>query len=308
VTGSHRTGAALVLIATALWGTMGTAQELTPDPGTPMSAGAVRILIGGSALLLAGRLLGLRPPFGARPVIRLQIILGGVAVAVFQVAFFSTMSTLGVALGTVVVIGCAPVFAGLCASFFHRASLTRAWWVATAVAVVGCALVTLPGSGARFATAGIAVAVLAGFSYGVFTVVSKPPVREHEPIVVMGSMLLIGGLLLLPFGLADWQWLTTPSGLVSALYQGLATSAAAFLLFAVGLRHLSSATAATLSLAEPLTAAVLGLVVLGERFHLVQALGGVLLFLALAWTASRPLAREPDALARPTPTTSGSTG
>ncbi len=64
--------------------------------------------------------------------------------------------------------------------------------------------------------------------------------------------------------------------------------APAYLLFARGLTRVPAATAGTLSLAEPLTAAALGIVVLAERPS-TSALGGALLLvIGLALTAVVP--------------------
>ena len=53
--------------------------------------------------------------------------------------------------------------------------------------------------------------------------------------------------------------------LVAVLWLGLATTTLAYALFVRGLAGVGAATAATLTLAEPVVAAALGLVVLGER-------------------------------------------
>nr|WGE04851.1 EamA family transporter [Bacillus subtilis] len=42
-----------VLMAAFFWGTTGTVQALAPESATPLAFGAFRLLIGGSAMLLA---------------------------------------------------------------------------------------------------------------------------------------------------------------------------------------------------------------------------------------------------------------
>lgn len=53
---------------------------------------------------------------------------------------------------------------------------------------------------------------------------------------------------------------TMPKGLAAALYLGVATTAIAYALFAVGVARLGAPTAVTISPLEPVTAAVLGAV------------------------------------------------
>ncbi|MFQ5437137.1 MAG: EamA family transporter, partial [Anaerolineae bacterium] len=46
-----RTGPLLVIAAAILWGTTGTSQALAPAAATPLTIGALRLAIGGLALL-----------------------------------------------------------------------------------------------------------------------------------------------------------------------------------------------------------------------------------------------------------------
>ena len=68
------------------------------------------------------------------------------------------------------------------------------------------------------------------------------------------------------------------------------TIAVAYTLFTWGLERLSAATSATLTLAEPLTASLLGIAVLGERLTATAAAGLIVLaggLLVLAWGSRR---------------------
>jgi DME family drug/metabolite transporter len=88
-------------------------------------------------------------------------------------------------------------------------------------------------------------------------------------------------------------WLTQPGGAALALFLGVVPTAAAYLLFARGLKRLSAAETATLTLAEPLTAALLGVIVLSERMSAPAALGAALILgglLVLAAPERRKLA------------------
>ena len=68
---------------------------------------------------------------------------------------------------------------------------------------------------------------------------------------------------------------------------GLVATAASYLLFARGLTRLAAATVATLNLAEPLVAAILGLLVLGERPGAQAAVGALSLLAGLILAARR---------------------
>jgi DME family drug/metabolite transporter len=92
-----------------------------------------------------------------------------------------------------------------------------------------------------------------------------------------GAVLLIPVLLL-----GDTGWAFTPGGAAMALWLGAIPTALAYLLFARGLRHLPAGEVATLTLGEPVTATVLGAVVLSERPGTAAIIGVVLILAGLA--------------------------
>lgn len=111
---------------------------------------------------------------------------------------------------------------------------------------------------------------------------------------------LFGGaaVLMLPvLALTGPAWLARPGGLLTALYLGCATTGLAYLLYGRGLRTTPVATAATLALAEPAVAAVLGVVALREHLSPVSWAGLVLLALGLVVVALPARARGPEAVA-----------
>jgi DME family drug/metabolite transporter len=116
-----------------------------------------------------------------------------------------------------------------------------------------------------------------------------------DPFTVVGSMgasSAVISALVLPF--VDLSWLATTAGLVMALWLGLATISIAYVMFTWGLGGLTAATAATLTLGEPLTASILGIVVLGERLSVLAIIGLVILaagLALLAWGSRSP--RDP---------------
>jgi DME family drug/metabolite transporter len=95
----------------------------------------------------------------------------------------------------------------------------------------------------------------------------------------MARVFGLGALLLAPVLLAgDVAWVGSAGGLAMALWLGVVPTALAYILFARGLRTLPAGEVATLTLAEPVTATVLGAVVLAERPGAAAA-GGIALIL-----------------------------
>ncbi len=277
---SSTRGAWLVLAAAACWGTTGTAQAFAPAGATPLAVGAVRLAVGGTALLALA--------LGRRRLHR-----GGwrfwptaftvVGIALYQICFFAAVRATGVAAGTVVAIGSAPILAGLIGLVFLGERPTPRWMVATAFAIAGCTLLVTGGGALTINPVGILLALGAGGSYAAYSAASKDLLRDHHPDAVNAVAFFGGALLLAPLlFLVDLSWLATPRGVVVALELGLIATALAYVLYLRGLNLIPTATAVTLALMEPLVAATLGIVVLGERLTPVAWVGVAMLLAGLA--------------------------
>ena len=289
--GPGSNGPLFVVLAAVLWGTSGTAQAFAPEAATPLSVGVVRVGIGGAAMLLYATLSGAwAKGSGAsgrwRP---LPVLACAALVASYQVLFFTGISLTGVALGTISAIGSLPVWAGLIDLILGKRPDAR-WLGATALGVSGCALLVGSGGSLSVEPPGVLLCVVAGGGLVLFTTIAKGMLEERPQSVVMGVTFTLGAVLLSPALLfSDPSWVLSPTGLAVALELGLGATALAYVLFARGLSRVRVSTAATLSLAEPLTAGLLGVLVLGERVSPVAicGMGLVVLGLLLA-TVRRP--------------------
>jgi drug/metabolite transporter, DME family len=272
-----------VLFAAVCFGTTGTAQAVGPA-ASPVAVGAARIVIGGALLVAIARAMGRRLP--RRPVAIAGI---AVAVAVYQLSFFAAVKLTGVAVGTVVAIGTGPAAAGALGRVVNGERLTGRWALATLCAALG--VVLLAGAGAGGGTvdpAGIALAIAAGVGYATCTVLSKRLIAAgNAPEGVMAAGFGGAAVILVPvLALAGPGFLTSASGLGLAVYLGAIPTALAYVLFSRGLRALTSGETATLVLAEPLTAAGLGIVALGEQPSVAAGIGAGLVLAGLAVLAA----------------------
>ncbi|WP_432523640.1 DMT family transporter [Kineococcus sp. SYSU DK006] len=211
-----------IVLAALLWGTTGTAATLLPATVSPLTTGAATMAVGG--LLLAGtaprQTLGvLRSGRRARAV----LVPGALCVALYPLAFYTSMSLAGVAVGNVVSLGTAPVFAALLERLLdpaHRRRRLQPRWVAAAsVSIAGVAVLALFGHGAGTAAAGtgaagrgdghgtalvgIACGVLAGLTYAGYTCTAGRLIGTGSSSRgTMAAQFGLGALLLWPVLLA----------------------------------------------------------------------------------------------------------
>lgn len=290
-------GGWMVLAAAVLWGTTGTAQAFAPTGASPLAVGAVRLTVGTLALgVIAAKHGHLRALREWRDWPVAITILAAAAVAAYQLLFFAGVARTGVAIGTIVGIGSTPVAAGLFTFLAYRQLPGRRWLLATILALLGCALLILQGQNVQVDPLGILLAMGAGAAYALYTLLSKALLALQPRGAVLFVTFSVGSLFLLPVLLfSDLTWLREPLGVIVALHLGIVTVGIAYQLFALGLTTVSVASAATLTLAEPLTAALLGVFVLGETLAGPALLGIALLLSGLLLLVLRP--RRPATIA-----------
>lgn len=252
-----------VLLGAVLWGTTGTAQSFLPESVHPLAIGASRLAVGGYVLLLLMLLLK-KIDFKSWP--WKATIYSAIAMAIFQPFFFTSVRLTGIAIGTVVAIGSAPVFSGLLEWIFQKRKPDRVWLNATILAIIGVLLLFLTQGDVVVNPVGILMSLGAGLAFAIYTIVSKRVLDEVDAIPAVAMIFSISATILLPSLLIfNTEGLYTSKGLMVILYLGLAATSISYILFSSGLKRIPSSSAVTLSLAEPLTAALLGVFFIGEK-------------------------------------------
>ncbi|MEA4944747.1 MAG: EamA family transporter [Propionicimonas sp.] len=209
--------------------------------------------------------------------VALWVALGAGCVMAYQATFFAGTRANGVAVGTVVALGSSPLFAGLFEWLAFRRRPTLRWLVATGLAVLGVVLLAglIDASDARADAGGLLASLVAGACYAGYTIATKALLlRGWGSVQAVSAVMAAGAALALPVLLAgDTTWLTLPAGIAVVAWLGVVTVVVTYLLIGVGLIGLPAATVATLTLAEPATATLLGVLVLHEPLGLAQLLG-----------------------------------
>jgi DME family drug/metabolite transporter len=296
---NHAMARLQVFLAALCFGTTGTAQALGPDGIDPAAVGAARIACGGALLVVFA--LAMRRASGPAWA-RVPVLAGAVGVAAYQASFFAAVADTGVAVGTIVALGSAPALTGALEWALHGRRPHGRWTAATALACAGVVLLALAGgSAAGISPLGVGLAVVAGGSYATYTLSSKRLLEDgHAPEGVMAALFGLGAVALAPIlFLAGTGPLTSAEGLALVLFLGVVPTAVAYVLFARGLRRLQASEAATITLLEPVTAAALGVFVLGERVTGAGLLGAALVLGALVLLAARPPRRAPALVPEP---------
>lgn len=277
-------------LAGILWGAGGLVGALLGRVSglSPLGVATVRLLAGGG-ILVAVRL-ARRQPLPRGRAAWTRIIVAGLLAGGFQAAYFSSIALSSVSLATLITIGGTPVIVQAAEIAASRQRPARASLVTLATALVGLGLLIGFPAGGRsepelLASAGLALLSAVGFA--ALTLICARPVAELDDLAMTGYGSVLGGLALLPLALTAGGGLEFHPGLESlGLLAGLAVgpTALAYILYYRGLRSATPTTAALMTLLEPLTAAVLGALILGDRLGPVGIAGALLLGVAVIRT------------------------
>lgn len=265
------TAVGLILIASLIWGTLGTVAAILPPGISPLAVGSSTMGIGGLLFLAVfpRRVLAVLRNRRAR----WWAILGGASVFIYPLAFYTSLQFAGVAVGTVVNIGSAPLFAALFELILERRRMSLRWIVGNAIGVAGLVFVAIgtnPGhtSGSASGTLfGIALALVAGSMYALYTYASRRALEhQRDAAGVMASTFGIGGLMLSPMlVLTGAPLLQSTESVLLSLYLSVIAVFLAYWIFGLALKHVSASTATTVTLIEPVIAAILAAVVVHEH-------------------------------------------
>ncbi|MFS1860933.1 DMT family transporter [Vibrio lentus] len=283
-----QTGTLAILFASILWGTTGTAASFAPDL-SPLAIGAFSMGVGG--LMQAG--LAYRKILFAFDKLfqnKKLLAVSAVALAVYPLAFYSSMKLSGVAIGTVVSIATAPFFSALLECLISKKNnINRRWLTSFAIGVVGIGLLVFSESssanesGEDLKLLGIALGLVAGLCYAIYSWATKALIDKGiKSQAAMGSIFGLGAMLVLPT-----LWFTGENLFSSQInvlvisYLTLIPQCLGYIAFSFGLRHVTASSANLLTLFEPVVAAVLAVCVVGELIPFTGWLGMSLIVLCL---------------------------
>jgi len=246
-----------------------------PQTVHPLVIGASRLVVGGFALLiflLIMRKISFRNwPWKAT-------LLSALAMVGFQYFFFTSIRLTGIAIGTVVTIGSAPAFSGIVEWVLLKRRPTRVWIISTFLAIIGCVLLFSNTGGIVISPVGISLSLGAGLLFSFYALFNKEVLEKVDAVPAVAVIFSVGAIMLLPFlFLFETEGLFTRQGIATTVYLGIATTSVAYILFSYGLKRIPSSSAVTLSLAEPLTAAILSILIVGERLNSTSWMGIALL-------------------------------
>ncbi|XYQ52796.1 EamA family transporter [Pectobacterium carotovorum] len=274
----------LTALAPAIWGStyIVTSEILPPD--RPFTAALIRVLPAGLLLLLFTR------RFPARRDWWRVLVLGALNIGVFQALLFVAAYRLPGGLAAVLGAIQPLLVMVLVWAVDHRAPRLATLWSAT-IGVVGMAILLLSPQ-TTFEPVGIAAALLGAVCMATGVWLTRRWQLDLPVLPLTGWQLFLGGLMLAPVA-----WVVdaplpalTLSQYAAYIYLCLAGAVISYGLWFRGITRLPTIAVASLGLLSPLTAVVLGWVLLSQSMTGTAFLGLAIVLasvFAVQWTTAR---------------------
>lgn len=289
-----KTGYLYVSLAAVLWAAGGTAAKFLFNRGmSPYQLIQLRVTLAFCGLLiwLAWR---------NRRLLKIDIkdcfyfmLLGTLGIGAAQFFYLFAISKIKVA-AAILLHYTGPVFVALYAALFRHQMLSRNGVLALAGTLVGCFLVV----GAydldllALNRDGIVGGLLAAAAFATYSLMSEYGMLKYSPWTVLLYAMLFAALawnvlhppleaLLRPYAPPDWFWIS---------FIAIGGTILPFGLYFEGINRIRSTHASITATLEPITAAVISAVFLGEMLDPLQMLGGVLVIssiILLQWKKER---------------------
>ncbi|MFV5647070.1 EamA family transporter, partial [Acinetobacter baumannii] len=254
---TYYTGFLSVLFAAFLWGTAGTAASFAKGI-SPLVIATISVGFGGlihTFLSLKAIKKDYRKLFDYKTKVLIAVIVS----ILCPFAFYSSVSLAGVSIGTVISIGCAPLFSVMLEWLLDKRKLSLKWLISFILGFLGVVLLSYAGEhshqhqgGQSERLLGVFFGLLSSLSYATYSWIMKNLIHKGiDSRAAMGVIFGISAVLLLPTLLITATHLFNyPNNIWVALYIPIVPMFLGYLFFSFGLKRIPASQAMTLALVE----------------------------------------------------------
>lgn len=176
-----------------------------------------------------------------------------------------------------------PLFVSLICSFYYHQKMSKAIKYCLVIASIGIVFfIELGGS----SSIGIILALLSGITFAYYLVgIEQSGLQVLNPYVLNFYFAIVIALVLFIFGLISGQ-LVLVLPVMAYGYSfiiAILTSIVGIICLQLGVRYLGAATASILSMFEPVTSLIFGVLILGEQLTILKLIGCFLILGAITY-------------------------
>jgi drug/metabolite transporter (DMT)-like permease len=284
----------LMLCLITFWGSsFVVVKEVLKEGLTPVSIAAFRFLVAGALFLVALFLNKVRQPsyrlLVEKKDIKTLVLLALSGVTLFFMVQYTGISMAGASIASILVCLLAPVLISVFSAWLFRERLKRR----QVAGIVGAALGTFTivagdvfsSQGNSAFLQGSLLLLLTPLMWAGYTLLGKKVMEKYDPFLVVAYVSILGGLLLVPFSLAEksFHLITAVSlhGWLFILFLAFTCSLLGYYIWFHVMKQVKAAEASSFLFGEPLVTALFAITFIGEKITASVVAGGLLVFVGV---------------------------
>ena len=177
-----------------------------------------------------------------------------------------------------------PVMVAIIMAIFYKERLTKKSWACLVTAFLGVVILSKNDDGGFISLLGLTLVMLSSLSYAIYLVyINRGPMKKINTSTVTFYVILGGFLVMIPYCLLDGGLMlpkTTPAW-INAIGLGFFPTVISLIFTSRAIALIGSTETAIFGALEPLTAVILGILILGETLTITPAIGMILIFVSV---------------------------
>lgn len=177
-----------------------------------------------------------------------------------------------------------PVMVAIIMALFYKERLTKKSWICLVTAFLGVVILSKGDDGGFISLWGLTLVMLSSLSYAIYLVyINRGPMKSIDPsavtfYVIVGGFLvmilncLFDGGVIMPHSTGAW---------INTIGLGIFPTVVSLIFTSRAIALIGSTETAIFGALEPLTAVVLGIIILGETLTIGPAIGMILIFVSV---------------------------
>lgn len=284
----------LMLCLITFWGSsFVVVKEVLKEGLTPVSIATFRFLVAGALFLVALFMNRVRQPsyrlLVEKKDIKTLVLLALSGVTLFFMVQYTGISMAGASIASILVCLLAPVLISVFSALLFRERLKRR----QVAGIVGAALGTFTivagdvfsSQGNSAFLQGSLLLLLTPLMWAGYTLLGKKVMEKYDPFLVVAYVSILGGLLLVPFSLAEnsFRLISAVSlqGWLFILFLASTCSLLGYYIWFHVMKQVKAAEASSFLFGEPLVTALFATTFLGEQTTVSVVAGGLLVFVGV---------------------------
>ena len=169
-------------------------------------------------------------------------------------------------------------------AIFYKERLTKKSWACLVTAFIGVVILSKDDDGGFISLLGLALVMFSSLAYAIYLVyINRGPMKNIDTSTIT-FYVIVGGFLVMILNCIIDGGVTFPAttkGWINAVGLGIFPTVVSLIFTSRAIALIGSTETAIFGALEPLTAVILGILILGETLTLAPAIGMILIFVSV---------------------------